>query len=101
MDGLAKMVGLDIEAIAIQVATKDSWDEEQRPRLDRGGRGIDSISSSPEAVKPLAKPVTKAVAPTPTDDIFSPEKINNAFANLFSATPASDTIMDTPSFLEK
>jgi hypothetical protein len=28
MDGLAKLVGLDIEAIAIEVATKDnSWDE--------------------------------------------------------------------------
>jgi hypothetical protein len=28
MDGLAKMVGLDIEAIAIEVATRDSWHEE-------------------------------------------------------------------------
>jgi hypothetical protein len=59
MDGLAKMVGLDIEAIAIEVATRDSWQEEQRPRLDQNGRGIESVNSSPELVKPIAKPIIK------------------------------------------
>jgi hypothetical protein len=36
MDGLAKMVGLDIEAIAIMVATRDNsegW-EQPMPKLD-------------------------------------------------------------------
>lgn len=59
MDGLAKMVGLDIEAIAIEVATKsDSWDEEQMPKLVGKCRGIESINSTPnEPIKPIAKSV--------------------------------------------
>jgi hypothetical protein len=36
MDGLAKLVGLDIEAIAIEVATRDhSWDDQEMPILTR------------------------------------------------------------------
>ena len=64
MDGLAKMVGLDIEAIAIEVATKDNsstaidnW-EQQMPKLKGKCRGIESINSTPnEPIKPVVKPI--------------------------------------------
>ena len=80
MDGLAKLVGLDIEAIAIEVATKDnSWDEQERPVLtNRYYRGIESVNSTPnEPIKPVAQAVKET--PPPVEDIFSPDKINNAF----------------------
>jgi hypothetical protein len=82
MDGLAKMVGLDIEAIAIEVATKDTNWEDEKPHLSREARGIESVNSTPnEPIKPVAKAVTTPIAPN--HDIFSPDKINSAFANLF------------------
>ena len=87
MDGLAKMVGLDIEAIALEIATKDNsasaW-EQQLPKLGGKCRGIESINSTPnEPIKPVAKPVAPSKPVAKREDIFSPDKINNAFANLF------------------
>ena len=109
MDGLAKMVGLDIEAIAIEVATKhnsstaiNSW-EQQMPKLNGKCRGIESINSTPnEPIKPVVKPVAPSKPLAKQEDIFSPDKINNAFANLFGGGPVSnEKIMETPSFFEK
>lgn len=104
MDGLAKMVGLDIEAIAIEVATKDNSWEQPAPKLDVAKcRGIDSINSTPnESIKPLAKPVAPSKPSAKKDDLFSPDKVNSAFANLFGGGPVSnEKIMETPSFFEK
>lgn len=60
MDGLAKMVGLDIEAIAIEVATRDSWEEEKPKLTINEFRGIGSLNSTPnESKKSEALPVFK------------------------------------------
>jgi len=104
MDGLAKMVGLDIEAIAIEIATKDnSWEQPAPVLTTTKCRGIDSINSTPnEPIKPKAKPVAPIKPASRKDDLFSPDKVNSAFANLFGGGPVSnEKIMETPSFFEK
>lgn len=127
MDGLARLVGLDIEAIALELAQREDssipptqvlpvTEEDklsQNTIRKRHSVSIHSRSSTPNVPlgevrpgilskkkqSPIINPMVLRPVEKPLKKSFSPDKVQNAFQNLFG-NPGQNGSMMTPSFLD-